>query len=104
MNALTEVLGRLLHGVFRIVLALAGLVFLVSLMLAGLIAVVLLSLWSLLTGRKPAPAMVFQRFQQRAQSHAQGAWTSRGPAAQRPSRGDVVDVQAQEVPDPSNER
>ncbi|MCU0958050.1 MAG: hypothetical protein MUF55_12275, partial [Hydrogenophaga sp.] len=64
MNALTDTVGRLLRGFFRILLALAGLVFLASLMLAGLIAVALLSLWALLTGRKPAPVMVFQRFRQ----------------------------------------
>jgi hypothetical protein len=92
MNALTDTVGRLLRGFFRILLALAGLVFLASLMLAGLIAVALLSLWALLTGRKPAPVMVFQRFRQGSARY--GAWSG----ATRPG-GDVVDVQAQEVPE-----
>lgn len=93
MNALTDIIGRLLRGLLRILLALAGLVFLVSLMLAGVIAVALLSLWALLTGRKPAPVMVFQRFRQTSSRY--GAWSGGG----RSAGGDVVDVQAQEVPE-----
>jgi len=93
MNVLTDLVGRLLRGLLRILLAVAGLVFLASLMLAGLIAVTLLSVWALLTGRKPAPVMVFQRFRQTSARY--GAWSPAG----RPDRADIVDVQAQEVPE-----
>jgi len=93
MNALTDIVGRLLRGLLRFLLALAGLVFLASLMLAGLIAVALLSLWALLTGRKPAPVMVFQRFRQTSARY--GTWSGPG----RSTGDDVVDVQAQEVPE-----
>jgi len=95
MNVLTDSVGRLVRGLLRILLALAGLVFLVSLLLAGVIAVALLSLWSLLTGRKPAPVMVFQRFRQTSARYGPNAW----PGAGRAASGDVVDVQAQEVPE-----
>jgi hypothetical protein len=98
MNALTDLVGRLMRGLLRILLALAGLVFLVSLLLAGVVAVALLSLWALLTGRKPAPVMVFQRFRQSSQRYAQGPWSPGSPAAAR-SSGEVVDVQAHEVPE-----
>ncbi|TNF61963.1 MAG: hypothetical protein EP306_04940 [Burkholderiales bacterium] len=100
MNALTELPGRLLRGLFQILLALAGLVFLVSLLLAGLVAVVLLSLWALLTGRKPAPVMVFQRFRQTSARYGPGAW----PRSGRSSPADVVDVQAQEVDEDGTRR
>ncbi|HMN92124.1 MAG TPA: hypothetical protein PKC60_02735 [Hydrogenophaga sp.] len=87
--------GRLWRGLFGLLMALAGLVFLVSLMLAGLIAVALLSLWALLTGRKPAPVVVFQRFRQASTRFGQAGWPGSGGRA----AGDVVDVQAHEVPE-----
>lgn len=95
MNAPLGWFGRLWRGLFGLLMALAGLVFLVSLMLAGLIAVVLLSLWALLTGRKPAPVVVFQRFRQASTRFGQAGWA--GPGG--PAAGDVVDVQAHAVPE-----
>ena len=95
MNAVTDWFGRLAGGVFRLLLVVAGLVFLVSLMLAGLVAVLVLSLWALLTGRKPAPVVVFQRFRQASTRFGPTGW----PAKDRPAAGDVVDVEANEVPD-----
>lgn len=82
---------KLLFGIFAAVFA-------VSLLVAALIVVALSLLKSLVTGRKPAPAMVFGRFQRYS---PQGMWP--GGAAQgnpaRPRTGDVVDVEVREVRD-----
>ena len=96
MNALAELPGRLLRGVFKIALGLALAVFLVSLLLASLVLVLGVSLWSLVTGRKPAPVVMFARMRERSQHMAQGVWrTDRAH-----TRGaDVVDVQAREIDD-----
>lgn len=93
MNGLFDFFGRVLRGVLRLVLAVAALVFVLSLLLASLVVVVGLSLWALVTGRKPAPAMVFSRFRQTSQRYTQGVW----PGATCRPMGDVVDVEATEV-------
>jgi len=105
MNPITDFVGRVLSVVLKLALGLAGLVFLLSLLLASLVVVLGLSLWALLTGRKPAPVMVFERFRQTSQRYAHGAWVRRpesGAAGAAP--GDVVDVQAHEVPDAPGQR
>lgn len=98
MNGLFDFFGRVLRGVLRLVLALAALVFVFSLLLATLVVVVGVSLWALVTGRKPAPAVVFSRFRQTSQRYTQGVWPGGAGGARRPM-GDVVDVEATEVPD-----
>lgn len=100
MNGLFDFFGRALRGVIRLALALAALVFVFSLLLASLVVVVGVSLWSLVTGRKPAPAVVFSRFRQTSQRYTQGVWPSGTGGVRRPM-GDVVDVEATEVPDAS---
>lgn len=97
MNGLFDFFARLLRGILKPALGLAALVFVLSLLLATLVVVLGVSLWALITGRKPAPVMVFNRFRQTSQRYTQGVWPGRGPAG-RPL-GDVVDVQAHEVPD-----
>lgn len=98
MNELFDFFGRVLRGVFKLALGLAGLVFLLSLLAATLVVVLGVSIWSLLTGRKPAPAVLFTRFRQSSQRYSQGAWPGGAGTGRRPM-GDVVDVQATEVPD-----
>ena len=98
MNGLFDFFGRVLRGVLRLVLALAALVFVLSLLLAALVMVVGVSLWALVTGRKPAPAVVFSRFRQTSQRYTQGVWPGGAGRVRRPM-GDVVDVEATEVPD-----
>jgi len=102
MNSLTDFLGRVLSVALKLALGLAGLVFLLSLLLASLVVVLGLSIWALLTGRKPAPVMVFERFRQTSQRYAHGAWVR--PSGSGAPRGDVVDVQAHEVPDTPDQR
>lgn len=91
-------IGKILRFFFRLLLGLFAVVFAVSLLVAALIVVALSLLKSLVTGQKPAPAMVFGRFQRYS---PQGMWpggAARGDADASP-RGDVVDVEAREVRD-----
>jgi hypothetical protein len=108
MNPVFDFFSRVLRGALMLAMGAAALLFLISLLLASVVVVAGVSLWALLTGRKPAPVMVFQRFRQSSQRYAQGAWGTRAPFARSGAassgpagRGDVVDVQAHEVPDGS---
>jgi hypothetical protein len=94
MNGLFDFFARLVRGILKLVLGVAALVFVLSLLLATLVVVSGMSLWALITGRKPAPFVVFNRFRQTSQRYTHGVWPGRGPAQ---SMGDVVDVQAHEV-------
>jgi hypothetical protein len=101
MNGFTDLLSRALRGVLSLLLGLGLALLALSLLLAALVVVLGMTLWALVTGRKPAPVMVFQRFRQASQRYAGGAWAGRGPG--RPAATgrdlDVVDVQAHEVPE-----
>lgn len=96
MNDLSNFLGRVINGLFKLVLLIAASVFVISFLLAALVVVVAVSLWSLITGRKPAPVVMFTRMREQSQRYTQGVWP--GQARQEPP-GDVVDVQATEVVD-----
>jgi hypothetical protein len=96
MNGLFDFFARLVRGILKLVLGVAALVFVLSLLLATLVVVLGVSLWALITGRKPAPFVVFNRVRQTSQRYTQGVWPGRGPVQ---PMGDVVDVQAHEVPD-----
>lgn len=98
MNGFIDFLGRVLRGVLKLVLGLALIVFVLSLLLAALVVVLGVSLWALVTGRKPAPVMVFNRFRQTSRRYTEGVWPGRAGTG-RPM-DDVVDVQAREVSGP----
>jgi hypothetical protein len=88
--------SQLLRFILKVALSLFAAIFAVSLLLAALIVVVLSLLKSLFTGRKPAPAMVFSRFQRFS---TQGMWPGR-PDPKRPASpgsSEVVDVEVREV-------
>lgn len=92
---MTRLFSRILRLVLTLVLAAFGLVFMVSLMAAALIVVVLSLLKGLITGKKPAVSMTFNRFQKYS---PKGMW----PAASNPNMagkaaGNVVDVEVREV-------
>lgn len=99
MNAILDVVSRALRAVLKLVLVLAATVFVVSFLLAALLVVLLVSLWSLVTGRKPAPVVLFSRMREQSQRYTQGVWPGRrgGPV------GDVVDVEVTEVRDRSSD-
>jgi hypothetical protein len=91
-------ISKILRFFLKLVLGIFAAVFAVSLLVAALIVMVLSVLKSLVTGRKPAPAVVFGRFQRYS---PQGMWPG-GPAkgnAANPRAGDVVDVEVREVRD-----
>jgi len=103
MNGLIDFINRLLGGVLKLALALAAGVFLLSLLLAALVVVLVFTLWSLLTGRRPAPAKVFGQFRQASQRYTGRTWPGGAGTSPPGSAGhgtaDVVDVHAREVPD-----
>ena len=91
-------ISKILRFFLKLVLGVFAAVFALSLLAAALIVVVLSVLKSLITGRKPAPAVVFGRFQRYS---PQGMWPG-GPAqgnAANSRAGDVVDVEVREVRD-----
>ena len=84
-------ISRLVRFITKLILAAFGLVFVISLLLAALIVVVVSLLKSLITGKKPAPVMVFSKFQKFAPG---GMWPG---AAKKQNTNDVVDVEVREV-------
>lgn len=97
MNPILDLLSRVLRGVLKLVLVLAATVFVLSFLLAALVVVLLVSLWSLVTGRKPAPVVLFSRMREQSQRYTQGVW----PGRQGQPAGDVVDVEVTEVREPA---
>ena len=90
-------ISKILRFFLKLVLGLFAAVFALSLLVAALIVMALSLLKSLLTGRKPAPAVVFGRFQRYS---PQGMWPgAAGRDAGATPVGDVVDVEAREVRD-----
>jgi hypothetical protein len=105
MNILSDSLGRLLRLAVRLALVAAGAVFFFSLLLAGALGALGFTLWSLVRGRRPVLADIWQ-VQRAMRARAQDAglrdpW--RRPTAAASAREDIVEVQAREVV-PANKR
>ena len=97
-----NLLSGLLRGVLKVVLVMFGLVFGLSLLVAAIIMLVFSQLKYLITGKKSTAAMVFQRFRE---FKSGGAWPTAAPGAAKPGhQGDVVDVQAREIPSRPHDR
>ena len=94
-----NLVGRLFRFVLKLVLAAFAIVFALSVLAAALIVMILSVFKSILTGKKPAPTVVFSRFQKFSPG---GVWPG---AAGREAQGstakasDVVDVEVREVRD-----
>lgn len=100
MNAITDFLARLLGTALKLLLSLAALVLVLSVLATAVLVVLAVSVWSLLTGRKATPSVVFGRFRATSDRVTRGVWPHRNrPEGPRRAPGDVVDVQAHEVPD-----
>lgn len=99
MNDIQQFFNRLFATALKLVLAVAAAIFLLSLLVAALVVVLGVTLWSLVTGRKPAPARVFGQFRQASERYTGRAWPG-GPRAGRGTSNtdDVVDVPVREVP------
>jgi hypothetical protein len=85
-------ISQLVRFAVKLILTVLGLVFAISLLMAALIVVLLSLLKSVLTGKKPAPVVMFSKFQKFAPG---GRWPG---AAKAQNAGDVVDVEVREVP------
>ena len=91
--------ARILRGMLKLLFGLAIAAFLLALLLAVLAMMLGVTLGSLLTGRRPAPLTAFSQFRQTSQRYTQGVWPGdAAPGADSHAAGDVVDVQAHEVP------
>ncbi len=88
----------LVRFVFKLVLGVFAAIFAVSLLAAALVVVLLSLLKALITGRKPAPAVVFGKFQRYS---PQGMWPGGRADAEATARGEVVDVEVREVQEPA---
>ena len=90
--------NQIFRFILKLVLGLFAVVFAVSLLFAALIIFALGMLKALITGRKPAPAMVFGRFQQFSRKDI---WPGRrGPqASPKAASGQIVDVEVREIPE-----
>jgi hypothetical protein len=87
---MTEWLSRLGGRVLRLVLIVAGLVFALSVLVAGLVLAVLLGVVSLLRGRRPTVGwQTLRQARTRASSHMAG---------RRTPPGEVIDIEARELP------
>ena len=99
MSVIAEFASQIVTLALRLVFGLFALIFALSLLVAGLIAVFFMLLRSLLTGQRPAPVMVWQRYRAASQASAE-RWTRRAPGAserRRPAPGDVTDVVPKDV-------
>ena len=88
--------SQVFRFVVKVVLAVFAVLFAVSLLVAALIAFALSVLKGLITGRKPASAVVFSRFQQFSK---QGIWpvNPTGNNTIKPASGQIVDVEARVI-------
>ena len=81
--------------IFKVFFSLLGLVFVLGMLCILLFALLFGALWSLLRGRKPEVAVVWQRYQDMARNRAPfGTWSKSAP-----NEAEVVDVVAKEVSD-----
>lgn len=84
--------------IFRVFFSLLGLVFVLGMLCVLLFSLLFGALWSLVRGRKPEVAVVWQRYQDMARSKAPfGAW-----GAGTRNNVDVVDVEAKEIAEVAN--
>ena len=90
-------MSRIFLFVLKAVFGFFALLFAVSLIGAAIIVLIWTLLKALLTGKKPASAMVFGRFQRFSVQGTQAMW--RGATPSNPKSADVVDVDAREIRD-----
>ena len=97
-DSVNQFFSQVLGLVIRIFLAALAVIFAVSMLAAGLLYLVFASIRFLLTGRKPAVAVLFSQMQQFRQSAADGVWpATRRKAPAPPRTADLVDVEVREI-------
>ena len=81
--------------IFKLFFSLLGLVFVLGMLCVLLFALLFGALWSLVRGRKPEVAVVWQKYQDMVRNRAPFVtWSSRPQ-----NDAEVVDVEVKEVPD-----
>jgi hypothetical protein len=81
--------------IIKLFFSLLGLVFVLGMLCVLVFALLFGALWSLVRGRKPEVAVVWQKYQDMARNRAPfGTWSSRPQ-----NDAEVVDVEVKEVPD-----
>lgn len=90
-------LGRLFRFILKLVFVASAAVLALGLLLVALTVFVLSLLKSLVTGRKAEPLAAFSRFQQFSQQRVWPGSPARQPSS-RAASGQVVDVEAREIP------
>ena len=97
---LTAFVNSILKLFLKLMLAALALVFASALLTAGLIYLAWSSVVFLLTGRKPAVAVLFSQAQKLKKFSAAGVWPRPGahPSNARAATLDVVDVEVREIP------
>jgi len=86
---------QLIAWIFKIFFSLLGLIFVLGTLCILLFALLFGALWSLVRGRKPEVAMVWQRYQDMTRNKSPfGGW-----GADEKNDAEVVDVEAKEVSD-----
>ena len=92
-----NIIASTIRFVVKLVLGVFALVFVASLLLFALVAVVLSLLKAVVTGKKPAPTVVFGKFGKFAPG-------SMWPSNARPEqKSDVVDVDVREIKEPAKD-
>ena len=99
-NYLTAFLNTVLGLFLKLMLAALALVFAFALLAAALIYLAWGGVVFLLTGRKPAVAVLFSQFRQLKKFSAGGVWPRPGTHAAdaRAAAPDVIDVEVREIP------
>ena len=95
---MSNLVSQIFRFILKLVLGLFAALFAISLLFAALVAFAVSLLKALITGRKPASAVVFGRFQQFSR---QGMWPGNRAAQNTPkaASGQIVDVEAREIPE-----
>jgi hypothetical protein len=95
----THPANQIFRFILKLVLGLFAALFAISLLAAALVALALSVLTALITGRKPAPAMMFGRFQQFSRQAMWPAGSRARDGSTQAHGGQVVDVEVREIPD-----
>ncbi|MEY2844382.1 MAG: hypothetical protein RI920_2419 [Pseudomonadota bacterium] len=91
-------IALLIRSLFKLALGVGAVVLVLSLLVAGLVGVLAVGVWSLVTGRKPAPVVVFQHLRRSSQRFTRGVWPAhRAPGTSPRAGADIVDVQARDI-------
>ena len=94
---MTAFINRFFRFIFKLVLAVFGLVLVVSLLVAAVVVIVFSLLKSLVTGKRPALLTTFNRFQAYAPKGMWSGSAGRGATSAPAKGGDVVDVEVREI-------